>query len=88
MEMTINPEFVRELRSKANWSQEDLSAASGVSLRTIQRVENDGKAGLETRKALAAAFGVTPKDLNLGSSAYQPGEVAIGFGLILKTFRA
>ena len=83
MEMTIDPKFVRELRSKANWSQEDLSAASGVSLRTIQRVENDGKAGLETRKALAAAFGVTPKDLNLDGSAYRPGEVALGGGLLL-----
>lgn len=83
MEMTVNSELVRELRSKANWSQEDLAAASGVSLRTVQRVESDGKAGLETRKALAAAFGVTPKDLNLDGTAYQPGEVALGSGLLL-----
>ena len=83
MEMTLNSDFVRELRGKANWSQEDLAAASGLSLRTIQRVESDGKAGLETQKALAAAFGVTPKDLNFDGFAYQPREVAIGTGLLL-----
>lgn len=83
MEMTINSEFVRELRSKANWSQEDLAATSGPGLRTIQSVANDGKAGLETRKALAAAFGVTPKDLNLDGTACQPGEVTVGSRLLL-----
>ena len=36
MEMALNSELVRELRNKANWSQEDLAAASGLSLRTIQ----------------------------------------------------
>ena len=83
MDMAINTNLVRQLRSKANWSQEDLAAASGLSIRTIQRVENDGKAGLETRRALAAAFGVAAKDLDLDAWAYQPGEMAAGTGLLL-----
>ena len=83
MDMAINADLVRQLRSKANWSQEDLAAASGLSIRTIQRVESDGKAGLETRRALAAAFGVEARTLDLDSFAYQPGEMAIGSGLLL-----
>jgi transcriptional regulator with XRE-family HTH domain len=83
MDMTVNSQLVRELRNKANWSQEDLAAASGLSIRTIQRVENEGKGGLETRRALAAAFGVTARELDLVETAYQPGEMAIGTGLLL-----
>ena len=82
MEMTINSEFLRELRAKANWSQEDLAAASGLSLRTIQRVEKDGSAALETRKALAAAFGLRPEQLDGASQGYDPIEVRIGTGLL------
>lgn len=83
MEMAINAQLVRDLRTKANWSQEELAAASGLSIRTIQRVESGGRAGLETRKALAAAFGVTVNDLDLAETAYQPGEMAVGTGLLL-----
>lgn len=83
MDMAINSRLVRELRAKANWSQEDLAAASGLSLRTIQRVENEGAAALETRKALAAAFEVRPGDLNLVDPAKDPHAVRIGVGMIV-----
>ncbi len=48
--------IVRQLRLERGWSQEDLAAVSGVSVRTIQRLENGGRASLETLKCLAAAF--------------------------------
>ena len=48
--------IVRQLRLDRGWSQEDLAAVSGVSVRTIQRLENGGRASLETLKCLAAAF--------------------------------
>jgi len=83
MDMTIDPRLVRELRAKANWSQEDLAAASGLSLRTIQRVENEGAAALETRRALAAAFAVRPDDLSLVDPAKDPHVIRIGIGLIV-----
>lgn len=51
--MSLNPETIRNLRKKANWSQEELATASGLSIRTVQRVETDGSAALETQKALA-----------------------------------
>jgi transcriptional regulator with XRE-family HTH domain len=83
MDMTISSQYVRELRQKANWSQEDLAAASGLSLRTIQRVENDGAAAFETRKALAAAFGLRPDDLEKVDPAEDPYYVRIGLGLLV-----
>jgi len=82
MDMTINSEFIRELRANANWSQEDLAAASGLSLRTIQRVEKDGSAALETRKALAAAFGLRPEQLDGVRGGYDPFEVRVGTGML------
>lgn len=47
---------IRKLRLDRGWSQEELAAASGISVRTIQRLENGGRASLETLKCLAAVF--------------------------------
>ena len=56
--MKLDPSSVRRLREAKNWSQEQLAKASGVSLRTIQRVETEGTASRETRVCLAAALDV------------------------------
>ncbi|QSX38805.1 helix-turn-helix domain-containing protein [Shewanella sedimentimangrovi] len=48
--------IVRTLREKHHWSQEQLAQLSGLSLRTIQRVEAGNKASLETLKALASVL--------------------------------
>ena len=56
--MKINKVSVVALRNSQNWTQEDLAAAAGVSVRTIQRVETIGTGSQETSKALAAAFDV------------------------------
>ena len=56
--MKINKVSVVALRNSQNWTQEDLAAAAGVSVRTIQRVETMGTGSQETSKALAAAFDV------------------------------
>ncbi len=56
--MKINKISVVALRNSQNWTQEDLAAAAGVSVRTIQRVETMGTGSQETSKALAAAFDV------------------------------
>jgi len=57
-DMKLNAASVRRLREARNWSQEQLASASGLSLRTIQRVEADGTASRETRVCLAAALDV------------------------------
>ncbi|OKY27753.1 helix-turn-helix domain-containing protein [Thalassotalea sp. PP2-459] len=48
--------FVKSLRQKHNWSQQQLAQLSGLNIRTIQRVEKGESVGLETLKSLAAVF--------------------------------
>lgn len=61
--MKISGESVRALREQKSWSQEHLATASGLSVRTVQRVELDSVGSAETRLALAAALGVPVADL-------------------------
>jgi transcriptional regulator with XRE-family HTH domain len=53
---------IRLGRISKKWSQEQLAAISGLSARTIQRVEQGESAGLDTRRALARAFGLEDVD--------------------------
>jgi transcriptional regulator with XRE-family HTH domain len=61
--MKINAELVFELRTKKSWSQEELALAAGVNLRTIQRIEKEASASLQSKKALASALGIHISDL-------------------------
>lgn len=47
---------IRLYRDMRQWSQEQLAAISGLSVRTIQRIEQGLPASLDTRRALARAF--------------------------------
>lgn len=67
--MKVNAAVVRQMREQRAWSQEHLTEVSGLSLRTIQRVEADGNASHETRLALAAAFDCSLADLEVPSPA-------------------
>lgn len=49
---------VKKLRKQHQWSQDELAILSGLSIRTIQRVESGQSASLETLKSLAAVFDV------------------------------
>lgn len=62
--MNINSALVKQLRSGKSWSQEELAIAAGLNLRTVQRIEKEATASLQTKKALASAFGVAIKDLH------------------------
>ncbi|MBL4807291.1 MAG: helix-turn-helix domain-containing protein [Rhodobacteraceae bacterium] len=55
--------FIRKLRLAKGWSQEQLAEMSGVSTRTIQRLERGGNASLESLKCLAAVFETDLNDL-------------------------
>ncbi|PLL91167.1 DNA-binding protein, partial [Klebsiella michiganensis] len=42
-----NSNQVKQLRLQRAWSQEQLAELAGVSVRTIQRIENGDRPGLE-----------------------------------------
>lgn len=56
---------VKELRQERRWSQEQLADISGLSLRTVQRVESSNKAGIESLQSLALAFEIDVPTLEL-----------------------
>ena len=62
---------IKKLRLERGWSQEQLADISGISRRTIQRIENGANAGLDSQNALAAAFELSLSDLQLKLSAYE-----------------
>ena len=61
--MQLNPQTVKSLRQKLNWTQQQLADACDVSLRTIQRVEKEGAASKETTMALCAVLEVRQGEL-------------------------
>jgi len=56
--------LIQKLRLKHGWSQQQLAEASGLSVRTIQRIENGQPASAESLKCLAAVFEVDFATLN------------------------
>ncbi len=62
--MRINAELAIELRNARAWSQEELAIAAGLNLRTVQRIESEGVASLQSKKALASAFNLETSDLD------------------------
>ena len=57
LHMNENPCIqIQKLRLRHGWSQEQLATLSGLSVRTIQRLERGTPASAETLKAIAAVF--------------------------------
>ena len=86
--MKINAELVMALRTKRAWSQDELSIASGLNLRTIQRIENEASASLQSKKALASVFGIDIHDLDFLETPsvtkyeYKTVEMPFKFGIL------
>ncbi len=59
---------VREFRLARGWSQAHLAELSGLSVRTIQRIETGANPGLESLRVLAAIFGVDTAELQSSAS--------------------
>ncbi len=55
--------IIRKLRLQRGWSQEQLAALTGLSVRTIQRLERGHKAGLESLTSLASVFELTVAEI-------------------------
>ena len=84
MTYTFDPQILIRLRKAQFWTQEDLSAASGVSVRTIQRIEREGGGSLESWKGLAAAFDVPVETLqsNSSQSRFSPTQKRVAFIMV------
>ena len=55
---------IKELRQRHGFSQEELAEKTGLSLRTIQRIENgETEPRGDSLKRLSAAFGVSPDEI-------------------------
>jgi DNA-binding XRE family transcriptional regulator len=86
--MKINAELVIALRTKKAWSQDELSIAAGLNLRTIQRIENEASTSLQSKKALASVFGNNIHDLeyvekpSVTKYEYKSVEMPFRFGVL------
>ena len=63
--MKVNVDLVLKMRKDKAWSQDELAIASGLNLRTIQRIEKEATASLQSLKALASAFDMNIRDLKI-----------------------
>jgi transcriptional regulator with XRE-family HTH domain len=61
--MKVNTARVLDLRKQRSWSQDEMATAAGLNLRTIQRIENEGTASLQSLKAIASALEVDLENL-------------------------
>jgi DNA-binding XRE family transcriptional regulator len=66
--MKINAALVMEHRLRRALSQDELAIMAGLNIRTIQRIEREGVASLQTKKALAAALEIDVQDLDYEES--------------------
>ena len=72
--------FIVELRTRKGWSQQELAMASGVSLRTVQRIEKGEKPRPESLKAIASVFDKDVEDfVALDRPASDGDEQRLGF---------
>lgn len=55
--------LIKVLRQASAWTQETLAELSGLTVRTIQRVEKGDPSSLDTRRALARGFGYEDLDV-------------------------
>ena len=58
MDLKVDSRYIKHERQQRGWSQEQLAAAAGLGVRTIQRLETSGIASGESAKCIAAVFEV------------------------------
>ncbi len=61
--MDISSDRVRQARIERGWTQQQLAEIADLSLRTVQRVENQGVASNETISALCSVLEVPRTEL-------------------------
>ena len=75
MEVRVDSKFIVSERQKRAWSQQHLATAAGLSLRTVQRVESDGRSSYESALALASSLEIPLSEVMAGENANRrPGN--------------
>lgn len=64
--------LVQKLRLQRGWSQQQLADLSGLSVRTVQRIERGGGASTESLKSLASVFEIDFLQLQEDAMPVQP----------------
>lgn len=67
---------IQKLRLQRGWSQEQLAEISGLSVRTIQRLEKGKTGSLESLNALAAVFEIEVQQLQQENEMKEPQTLA------------
>lgn len=83
--MFLSTNKLKTLRRDKGWSQEVLAKAADLSVRTIQRIESDGRASAESTLSLASVFNLSPLELKATSDEI---EVNWTRKIIMKNFIA
>ena len=74
---------IQKLRLQRGWSQQQLAELSGLSARTIQRIENGQPASAESLKSLASVFEIdfstltSEQDMSATTSSKQDEQLAL-----------
>lgn len=66
--------LVKIERERRGWTQEHLESVSGITTRTIQRIEKDGKAGKESLMALSSVLEIDIEKLMEEEPTKEPTE--------------
>lgn len=74
---------IQKLRLQRGWSQQQLAELSGLSARTIQRIENGQPASAESLKSLASVFEIdfstltSEQDMSATTTSKQDEQLAL-----------
>jgi transcriptional regulator with XRE-family HTH domain len=63
MNMQLSVDKLKQQRDLRAWTQSHLAEVSGISLRTIQRIEKSGVASQESTQSICAAYEIKTEDL-------------------------
>lgn len=82
MVMKLDKAKLKQLRDSKAWSQSHFAEISGLSLRTIQRIEKSGIASPESVKSICATFGIQINELSVVKEHQK--ELAPSFSGLIK----
>ena len=74
--MNVSAERIRQARTERGWTQQQLAEIADLSLRTVQRVENQAVASNETVSALCAVLEMERSELLLQDPARPESQAA------------